>query len=615
MSIRATATLVFILAALLATYWLTGRIERGIIEETQRAKKLFDFSAEDITALSIVREGETGVEAIRADDGSWRIAAPFDHIPANGPLWTAITGTIAAMTNERTIDVTPADRDYFQLDSPLVSVVAATKQGPIVRLSLGAQDPTRLNRYAKLGDGQIFLTPAAAFASLNRGLYELRDRRAFTHLDKGISRMDYVRLPTSGADEDTIDDPDLRARAQAIDETYARDDEGVWHITSPFEALAHPRKLTALIRYLQGAAGRYYIDDPESLSDYGLDPPFARISVHADSGEVQTLLFGWLSSDEDNPGLFAKRADNPSIFIADAHLLTLLPAGPEDYRDKRLFTHEAKQLQTIRYKDSRSEIRLEYDIDKGWLLVEPISDDTDQLAVSMYIALLKRITGLSFPDVERVPSLDPPLITLDFTYSDDTPPTSIHIGAAVPGSSPLELYARQDFGVITTISTEAFAVLQVTPFDFRMKAVFPFRHEDVREIDLRFEGRHYVFRFSEGRWILVEPRNAHLETQSDVHALISAFMISQATGIADPPPAQDVQGLDEPLLEAVFEVVDERQTTTIRTFGPIRIGNRIAASSRQRFLSVEGKSSVYFTDQAIIDDVRAALQGVIIVDE
>jgi len=608
-STRATLILIAVLIGLVAAYWVTGLVERVNIKQAAEAKKLFDFSAEDITTLSIARQGDDLVEALRREDGLWSIAAPHTHIPPNALLWNAMAEIFASLTNEREIDADPDTSADYGLDPPRLSVIAGTKQGEAVQVVFGILDPTQVNRYARIGDAGVFLVSVAAVNALNRGLYDLRDRRLLTHVGEGIVEMDIKRLETEGVED--IEDPRLAARARGIDESYALGDDGFWRMALPVRAEARQDRIKALVSYLEFAAGRGYIDAPKNLSDYGLAPPYAEVTVHNASGDAQTLLLGWPSGGADNTGVFVKRLDNPSVFIADAHLLTLLPAEPGGFREKRLFTREAAQLKTIRYKDARSEMLLENDPDAGWQLVEPSSGDTDQIAVSMYIAMLKRIEGISFPEGGEKPPLDSPRLTLEFTFMDDTPPSAIHVGAPVTSSSPMEFYARQDIGAATTISFESFRMLQAVPFDFRVKTLFPFQRDVIREIDLVFEDRHYVYRYSDGVWILIEPRGARIETQSDVHSLIETFLKTRAIGIAEPPPSDRAQGTDEPILIVTFQILEDPSGDTTRAFGPVRVGNRETRNSRHRFLWTEEKDPIYLVDQALIDGVRDALLGVV----
>lgn len=611
MKARHTIALGVVFAALTALYVYTGTREARVQREAAEAKRVFDFTAADISTLSIAQQGGVPVEGLRGEAGVWRIAAPADHIAAYQPIWNQLAETVAGMMNQRTLESSVEDPAAFALEDPRLSVIVGTADGTLQQVAFGDLDPTQRHRYTRIGDGEIFLTNAETFSRLNRSLLDLRDRRIFTHLDEGLTRIDYERLPTEARAAAAVDDPEVARRTTAIDESYAVTDDGEWRLVEPVYARARQDRLERLAQILRSLGGREFIDDPESLADYGLDPPFSRLTAHAPDGTTQTLLLGWIADDPENAGMFVKRTNNPSIIVVDARLLTLLPSEPEDFREKRLFTRKAARLKTVRYRDGSSSLRLENTAD-GWRLVEPAARDTDQVAVSMYIGMLKQIEGKSFPDVQNPPGFDPPRIQLDFTYDDGSAPSRIAVGAPVPGSDPMRIYARQDFGTLTTISFDDFRMVQTTAFDFRVKALFPFRREWVEELDLTFEGTRYRFRFAEGRWIVIEPEGRQLETQSDLRALIDAFIQTQAQDIAEPAPSVAVQGMTEPILEATFRFAPSAPMDG--PLGPVRVGNRKTPASRERFLTLAGRDEVYFVDQGLVDDVRQALQGVVPVD-
>ena len=604
MNARATLGLAIAFAALLTAYWLTGKIDRSATREARDVEPVFTFQADDIDGMRIAQLGAAPVEATRDRDGIWSIVQPHAHIPANQALWNRLATALTAVTNQRTIDDAPTSLADFQLDQPALTIVVEGGASANTQIAFGSLDPTQVNRYARVGDGPVFLAPSSAFEMLNRTLDDLRDRRIFTHLEGGIPRVDFVRHATGGAEE--LEDASLVSRSLRIDESYEVDDTGFWHLARPTAAVLQQERIVPLAAYLRLAVGRGYIDEPESLSDYGLDPPFAELRAHNVDGETHTLLLGWLSGGDDEGGIFVKRADSSSVYVADSRLFLLLPAEPQDYREKRLFTHAATTLKTIRYEDAQNVIELEHDDELGWQMIEPPSEDTDQIAVSMYIAMLKSIEGVAFPEETEIPSLATPRVTLDFSFTDDTPPSTVLLGGPLSDTVPPLFYARQDIGVVTAIPFDALRMLQAEPFDFRIKRIFPFEASAVEHIDLLFEDRRYVYRLEEGNWILEEPRGARLESQADVRALLETFVQCRASGIVDTEAAADAQ-LD-PILRVSFGISGSGQSITL---GPIEVGARTDANSRQRHLRIPGKTTPYLVDQALISDVRDALQGVV----
>ncbi len=598
MNTRAILAIGLLFGVLLAAFLLTGRRERQIERREFESGKLFEFSAADITSLSIQQEAAEPVEAVRRD-GGWDFAGAYRHIPANGPLWDQLAEVMALARNERRIDGAEDDLASFELDPPRLTVIAATKQGAAYQIDFGGLDPTQRHRYHRMAGQGVFLSTADWFSIMNRNLGELRDRRLFHNLADGLERLEYKRYLVAsedGADVST----ELQKRMAGIDDAYAKDSAGQWRLVSPVDALARQDALEVLARVLPSLGGRAFIDAPENLADFGLDHPFARLTVFGPGGNSETLLLGGIDSGDatGEAGLYVKHETGQSVVVVDARLFTLLPAEPQAFRERRLFTREALGLKSLRYRDGTNEFTLE-NSDAGWRLTDAPAGETDQVAVSMYIAQLKRVEGESFPDKVAPDVFGTPRIALEFTFNEG-PGSRVEIGAPVPGSDPIEFYARQDFDSLTTIPFDGFQALQATPFDFHVKSLLKCDPKTVNGIELTIEGARFVFSRANGRWAVTEPANATLSAQSDVTNFLAALTNLQARGVADPPPAAAVQGIESPILEVTIRTED----AALPTIGPIRIGNLKSESSRERFATVEGRSAVYFVDQSIVDLAR-----------
>jgi len=422
MKTRRTVVYGIVFALLAAAYALTGRIEKTIERREFEAKRLFDFNGSDVRSLSIERQDEDTVEALRGDDGTWRIVSPHDHIEPNVPMWDQLATWAAEITNERPIDENAERLELFELDEPALIVRVGTSSGTLTQLEFGAIDPTRRHRYTRVGTGsEVFLTPADAFFAFNRPLLDLRERRVFPGIGDALTAIEY----RSAASEDANGNV-----SPAFTERYALDDEGIWRIESPAEARANQQKLAALAEELSLMRGENYIDDPAGLGQYGLDTPFATLTAYADGQPAGTLQIGWID-DENDGKIFAKTNRNPSVFLVDSHLVTLLPQGPLDFREKRLYTGEATKLTRIVYRDANNAIELSAETDEGWKLVQPAADDSDQLAISFYIAVLKGIEGVSFPE-DAEADFGEPRIELELYDRDSQTPRRIRIGGMVP---------------------------------------------------------------------------------------------------------------------------------------------------------------------------------------
>jgi hypothetical protein len=603
-STRTTIALGVVFVALLTAFIFTGQRERRIQREEFESRRLFDVAATDIVTMSIQRRGHEAVEAVRTEDGGWEFTGQHRRIPVNGPLWDQLAEVMTLATNERPIPGGgEKDLESFGLAPPELTVVVGTRQGVARQLDFGGLEPTQRHRYVQTPEDGIFLTTAELFSIMNRTLAELRDRRLFRNLSEGLAKLEYKRYIVSTEDEEGLSD-DMRERTAGIDDVYVKDASGPWRLASPVEARARQDRLEALERVLPSLGGRAFIDDPEDLSDYGLDQPFARMTVYGSDGTGDTLLLGGIdaaSTADGEAGLYVKHDDGQTVVVVDARLFNLLPDRPEAFRERRLFTGEAAALRRIEYTDPSHEIVLESE-GEGWQLVEPAGAETDQIAVSMYIAQLKHVEGRTFPAGITPDAFGSSRVSIDYTFEDGAT-SQIEVGAPVPGTDPLTFYARQDFGEVTTISFDDFQTLQATPFDFFDKSLVKFDPESLDSFELVVDDNRLVFTQSDGRWSVSEPADRRVIAQADVDDFLSALTQVQLRGRAEPAPAEEVTGTATPIVSLTLQVLGER-------VGPIHIGRLKSGGSRQRFTTVSGRPGVYFVDQSLVDAARLCASSV-----
>lgn len=603
---RTTVALGVVFLAMVFAYAFTNVQAHREVYRAWEAKRLFTFAPEDVTTLSILQQGGEVVEAVRGANGTWAFVG--DNAPAvpNGPLLDQLAAVVAVTTNERPIAESAPDRTLFELDPPKLVVEAGTKGGELVQFNFGGLDPTGRHRYTQLGDGPVFLARAEVYSALDRGLFALRDRRIFTNLADGMTRVDYERLPTETEGAANLEESIKQASA-AIQETYTKQASGEWHITAPADVRARQDRLRLLETALLQLEGQEYIDEPENLADYGLSTPFARLTVYGKDGASQTLLLGWMLDDTENPGWYVKRADQRNVAVVDARLLSIMPSEPMAFREKRLFTGEAKNLKSLRYRDGASEITLTNDAEKGWTLDGAGANETDQAAVSLYLATLKMIEADAFPEGEAAAQFGEPRVAIAFDFGTTALATHIEIGGLVPGSDPIQLFARQDFGPVAAIAFEKFQAIQAQAFKFRVKNFFSFDPAAAEEVALSFEGVAYRFVKKDGVWTVAEPAGQRLDRQAGLTVFLDTLSQTTIKGEATPPPSAEVQGLEAPMLEITVTLGGADARTTL---GPIRVGNLKAAEARERFVTISGRAGIYYVDQGLVDAARRCLTTV-----
>jgi hypothetical protein len=597
---RKTLLLLGVLALLCLGYWGMLRAEKAAHRKEVIGKLLFDFAGTDIDRLTVARAGETPVTAEQKDK-SWAIVEPHP-IAAEQGRWNRMATVLAALINERTVADASDDLAAFGLDEPPL-VVTADAKGKKTVVSFGRATPTQDYRYARVGDGPVFLTPDGAYNELNAALLELRDRSMVRGGPGSIEKIEYSYILPSSSE----------AQYEPVKVVVERRDDARWHVVAPVQGAADQETVGNLVASLEQMPGRDYVDEPEDLSDYRLDPPRVKITAWTRGNpEPQTIYFGGIANtDEEEKGLYVKRADSPAVFTVNASLLQFFPERPDSFRDRRLFTHAAVDLRRIHYRSPNADVVLEHSSDKGWQMVQPPVEEVDQQAVSNFIAALKEVRGDEF--IAQAPvdtGLDAPSLQMDMTLEGGK---TISLAAGGPTPDGEQVFARQDTGSLMLMNPAELTVITVTDFYFRNKEIYKFPQDKAARVMLHFEGTDYAFeRQPSGDWAVVSPANKRWELQSDMQALLAALNPVKAVGIESTAPEVNPEGmgLAAPVLTAEAVVPATTRDTPDAHYGPLRVGQPAADNAHQRYATVEGKAEVYRVGQALIDDVREALKGI-----
>lgn len=616
MSTRKMLVLLVVFAGLCGGYWLMLTLERHATFERTAAKKLFAISTDDVTALEIQRVGEPLASASRSKGGAWSFVKPNPTIEANQIVWNRAAGALSGLSNERTIDEAPSDPAKYGLDKPVLTVRATTADGASIQIVFGAIEPTQNYRYARVNDGPVVLASVKSFFEMDRSLDLLRVPYVVTIGEKGVNRLEFARYWTGKEKPDKTEKPDAVQRQigeESVVAAVEKDAGGRWRVVSPIQADADQEMVNELVKQLQYATGHAYVEEPGNLADYGLEPPRARVTVFCPDREPQTLLFGSASSknEKEEGGIFAKQEARPAVFVMDPQALTLLPKSPDGFRLRRLFTHQASDIQSFRYVSAEDDFTIENDAEKGWKIAGLEYGDTDQAAVSNFLSLLKLLEARGFPgDTQPSFGLDTPVIAMTFTFRNDPASATIRVGAKLPDVD--RYYATQDTGTAILLNSNDVRAVTKNCFDFRKGALLEFARGEAIRIALTFEGVDYVFEKPRGLWRLKEPANRVVSSPGDIEALAETLASLHAMGMDSATTPEDLApyGLDNPIAVATVTTLKPDSGGPEVTVGPVKIGATTPNESQRRFAVSEGRPGLYRVKQAVIDDIREILGSV-----
>lgn len=198
----------------------------------------------------------------------------------------------------------------------------------------------------------------------------------------------FVELSADGIEEIQIrNDSDVTSRAQRIDET--------WQVVEPNATEADAGVVGTVTSNLVSLEVQRVVDENAAdLAQYGLSP--ARIDVAfrlKDQQEFQHLLVG----DKTPTGgdLFAKRPDEPSVFLISSFLDSIFNKSPFDLRDKAVLKFDRDQAESIEVAGGSTQIQLAKN-GTAWRIVTPIAARADYAAVE---GLMTRLSSTHMQEV------------------------------------------------------------------------------------------------------------------------------------------------------------------------------------------------------------------------
>jgi len=597
---KKTIALAGILALLIAAYFVSLQLEVDRQEEAQEKKRFFQFEPERVQRVTITRRGEQTVEAIRRD-GRWHIVKPH-AIAAADPAWDRIAKAISSLKNERTIEETASDLETYELADPRVTLSFMTDEGMESRLRFGAMEPSQRYRFAVGPEGRLTLVNNDSFREFDRSLLDLRNRFLAGTGSEEVASFAYTRFKEAGEWDDTKP-PEIAGARELLTVRVVKGAEGEWRMTEPIDALANSEKVNALIQEIRYSAGEDYVDDPEALMDYGLDPAGARLVVTFADGSEETVYFGDFMGSGESRRMFVKQAGSPAVFTVDAAMYRALPSEPMSFRDHRLLTKGLSDIRKFEYRDGDERIVLELDDERGWVITEPVEEETDQQAVSAYIAYLGTVEALSFPGDTRLETgLDDPAVEMTVHYDGDKAPATMALGG--PGPDDGSRFAMQDTGALVLIEDSRANVLEANLFQFRPKRLVDMARKPVDYAEVTFEDTEYVFEKVDDKWLIRQPDGKVWERQADMELLLSTFRQARVASVI---PLDEAAGLANPILRVTLKPSADADEPV----GTFVVGDVTPAQSQLRYGHIGAEPEAVLVEQRVIDRVREALRGVV----
>lgn len=328
-------------------YEFKGAAKREAAKEA--AEKLFPLKDSEIATIRIQR-GSENVQMTRQGT-EWMIEFPVKTRADKNSLQD-IAANLASATVTRNL-TTLQNLAELGLQPPKVRIDFKTTEGKTYSLDVGVKDFSESNVYVRAGSQpDVLLVPASVLSSVDKSLYDLRNRKVMDIDSEKVTRLDY--------------------RSKSL-HVVAQKTGSNWLLVQPIAANGDPIGIPSFLADVANSLVSKFDDHPEAkLKEYGLESPAATLTVTTGEGNPaaqKKLLFGLKSGDR----LYAKLDDAPQIFEIDSSQADKLRADPLKLRDKHVAGITAADLQKIIIQTGKENYAFEREKSKEaqWKVMEP----------------------------------------------------------------------------------------------------------------------------------------------------------------------------------------------------------------------------------------------------
>ena len=312
-----------VFAALLAFvyfYEIKGGEERE--EAAKKARQLLDFSDHEATRILIER-ADTAISVAKTPDG-WRLQEPV-AADADQKAIERYLRNLRETEIERVVEDSAATAGNaslaakYGLEKPRLRVLIELAETVLDTVVLGEDSPTERYAYARRSgeNPEIFTVRAWRFDNLDKGVFDLRDRRVLAF------------------DNDEVREIGLTGFAIEEELAIVRDDEDSWRLM-PVDRPADASSVEELLQEISSSAAEAFVSETpgeEEKANRGLAEPILEVSLLLGEERAEKrLAIGLEAEDGQHYALDPSRAP---IFLVDSTLVNAVGKSALDLRDKQ----------------------------------------------------------------------------------------------------------------------------------------------------------------------------------------------------------------------------------------------------------------------------------------
>jgi uncharacterized protein DUF4340 len=301
---------------------------------------IFDLKESDINELRLYNP--SGSYHIERKKSGWQIIEPRNIEAETTQVELFLSNLVAA---RRSNPVKTKDLAQYGLDFPDLKITLEKNSGETYTLLVGSES-TSMNKYFACikGKKEVFTIPGHIKRFLALDLFRLRKKSIF-HVNK-----------------EKIKSISITQKNDILELT--KEKNGSWLMTSPIKDWTQKNTVTNLLFNIQTLQATSFVDDDLSTPGfYGFSPTWLQLDIIEN---IRISLDIGKEDKETKRGYFARIQGQDEIFTLPERFIKTLTAPPSDFRSKKVFRTQKKDIEEIKIIVGQSFVSLQKGKEGTW---------------------------------------------------------------------------------------------------------------------------------------------------------------------------------------------------------------------------------------------------------
>ncbi len=342
-------------------------------ERQEKASRLLQLDRDSITEIKIVGSKDHPIQIRKGESNTWRVVSPIETNADTRTVEGLITSSASAQPEKIVLEKN-ADWNLYGLEKPSLSL-SFSANGKTVKMSFGASNPSKASYYLRVqGDPRLFLVADTLEKSLNKSLFDVREKAVVKFSPEDITAIEIIR----------------EGKQTNLNKT-----EGKWRITEPVDARAKTSGVRSFLMSLAELKSKEMLDAPLTENDsYGFDKSLNKIVLKGrDFSKTLTLgAIGEKSRESMSPdnSVYLSVSGQAPVYVVEDKFFQNAKVDAESLTDKSITSFEPIDVEKIEIEFMNKKWLLSKSTDNKWKMEAPKKiDKLDDWLVSGLLWSLK----------------------------------------------------------------------------------------------------------------------------------------------------------------------------------------------------------------------------------